>query len=183
LQNFALRAMVEARNELSLGPNPRQSWRGFFVCFACYNILVNKKTSKNSAPIFSIILISITAVFLDQLSKLLVARFFPELIYKNSGIAFSIPIPAYISIVIAIFLVIAGLFAAYKFLDLSKKLAIFAISLVIGGAVGNIIDRIISGQVTDFISIWIWPVFNLADSFITIGILAIIVFYDKIKKV
>ena len=92
------------------------------------------------------------------------------------------PVPAYASIVIAVFLVIAGIFAAYRFLDLSKKLAIFAVSLVIGGAVGNVIDRLISGQVTDFISVWIWPVFNLADSFITIGILAIIIFYDKIKR-
>jgi len=140
---------------------------------------VNKKTFKISAKIISI---SIAAIFLDQLSKSLMTRFFPELIYRNSGIAFSIPIPAYISITIAIFLVIAGVFAAYKFLDLSKNLAIFAVSITLGGALGNIIDRTISGQVIDFISIWIWPVFNLADSFITAGILVIIVFYDKIKR-
>jgi signal peptidase II len=140
---------------------------------------VNKRTLKITALIFGF---SAAAVLFDQLSKLLVTRFFPELIYKNSGIAFSMPVPAYASIVIAVFLVIAGIFAAYRFLDLSKKLAIFAVSLVIGGAVGNVIDRLISGQVTDFISVWIWPVFNLADSFITIGILAIIIFYDKIKR-
>ncbi|MFA6550688.1 MAG: signal peptidase II [Candidatus Gracilibacteria bacterium] len=140
---------------------------------------MNKRTLKITALIFGF---SAAAVLFDQLSKLLVTRFFPELIYKNSGIAFSMPVPAYASIVIAVFLVIAGIFAAYRFLDLSKKLAIFAVSLVIGGAVGNVIDRLISGQVTDFISVWIWPVFNLADSFITIGILAIIIFYDKIKR-
>lgn len=46
----------------------------------------------------------------------------------------------------------------------------FAISLLIGGAVGNLIDRIRLGYVVDFIDLRFWPVFNLADSCITIGI-------------
>ena len=50
-----------------------------------------------------------------------------------------------------------------------------ALALVVGGAVGNLIDRIASGAVTDFIDIYVgahhWPSFNVADSAITIGIL------------
>ncbi len=50
-----------------------------------------------------------------------------------------------------------------------------AIGFVLGGAIGNMIDRLRLGYVIDFIDFRIWPVFNLADSFITIG--AIILFW------
>jgi signal peptidase II len=50
-----------------------------------------------------------------------------------------------------------------------------------GGAVSNIIDRILSGCVIDFIDLRLWPVFNLADTFIVIGAIIIVltVFRDK----
>lgn len=43
------------------------------------------------------------------------------------------------------------------------------LAMILGGAVGNLIDRLAYGYVIDFIDIRIWPVFNIADSFITIG--------------
>jgi len=46
---------------------------------------------------------------------------------------------------------------------------IVAISLILGGAIGNLVDRIYYGHVIDFIDFRVWPVFNLADSAITIG--------------
>ena len=46
---------------------------------------------------------------------------------------------------------------------------IVAFSLILGGAIGNLIDRITLGYVVDFIDFRVWPVFNLADSAITIG--------------
>ena len=46
---------------------------------------------------------------------------------------------------------------------------IVAFSLILGGAIGNLVDRIFLGYVIDFIDFRIWPVFNLADSAITIG--------------
>jgi signal peptidase II len=52
---------------------------------------------------------------------------------------------------------------------------------VLGGGLGNLIDRFTRGYVIDFISIWKWPVFNLADVFVTIGVLLIVLFYGKIK--
>ena len=42
-------------------------------------------------------------------------------------------------------------------------------SLILGGAIGNLIDRIVFGYVVDFIDLRMWPVFNIADSAITIG--------------
>jgi len=53
-----------------------------------------------------------------------------------------------------------------------------ALSLILGGAIGNLIDRIVNGQVTDFILLyykeWQWPVFNLADTAICIGVLLLV---------
>ena len=52
---------------------------------------------------------------------------------------------------------------------------IISLSLVLGGAVGNLIDRIRIGKVTDFIDFyinnWHWPSFNIADSALTVGII------------
>ena len=49
------------------------------------------------------------------------------------------------------------------------------VALVLGGAVGNIIDRVHYGRVIDFLDFRIWPVFNLADSSITVGTLCILI--------
>jgi signal peptidase II len=49
------------------------------------------------------------------------------------------------------------------------------VALVLGGAVGNVLDRMHYGQVIDFLDFRIWPVFNLADSAITVGTISIII--------
>jgi signal peptidase II len=60
----------------------------------------------------------------------------------------------------------------------SEKLTAAALCLIIGGAVGNLIDRIINGYVVDFIDVyyqgWHWPAFNLADSAITCGVILLL---------
>jgi signal peptidase II len=54
------------------------------------------------------------------------------------------------------------------------------VALIIGGALGNLIDRLIHGQVTDFIQVywhaWSFPAFNIADSAITVGAVLLIAF-------
>ncbi|ART80062.1 signal peptidase II [Oceanisphaera avium] len=59
-----------------------------------------------------------------------------------------------------------------------------AYALVIGGAIGNVIDRLMLGHVVDFLDFhvhaWHWPAFNLADSFIFIG--AVMIIIDSLKK-
>jgi signal peptidase II len=58
-------------------------------------------------------------------------------------------------------------------------------SLVLSGAIGNVIDRILYGAVVDFVDLhysgWHWPAFNIADSAITIGVILLIL--DEIKRV
>ena len=101
---------------------------------------------------------------------------------ENTGMAFGLPMPYGILLFGSIFLLILIGFIAKKELDLRKLTARLAVALVMGGALGNIIDRIVNGYVIDFIKIWKWPNFNVADIFITAGILLIIIFYAKIRN-
>jgi signal peptidase II len=58
-------------------------------------------------------------------------------------------------------------------LKADEKLSAIALSMILGGALGNLIDRLWHGHVIDFIQVyydrWYWPSFNIADSAITIG--------------
>jgi signal peptidase II len=83
-----------------------------------------------------------------------------------------------------------GLIAAAIMIWLIKKntsqtLFCLAMSLVLSGAIGNVIDRILYGAVVDFVDLhyagWHWPAFNIADSAITIGVILLIL--DEIKRV
>jgi signal peptidase II len=72
--------------------------------------------------------------------------------------------------------VIASVFICFwlKKLNRSQRWEAIAWSLVLGGALGNLIDRIIYGYVIDFLDVyigdWHWPAFNVADSAITLGV-------------
>jgi signal peptidase II len=71
---------------------------------------------------------------------------------------------------IAVFLyLIFGLRRQWPFIN--KMPVRVSIGLIMGGTIGNLIDRLRFGQVTDFIDVKIWPVFNVADSSVTIGVI------------
>lgn len=67
----------------------------------------------------------------------------------------------------------------------TQKLFCFAISMIMGGAIGNVVDRLLHGHVVDFIQLhyggWYFPSFNLADSAITLGAICLIL--DEILRV
>lgn len=140
-----------------------------------------------------LILASILAFF-DQLSKSFVVKnltedltvlkdFFVLQYSENQGIAFGLPVPKTLLICLNIILIFVILYYSFTELDIKKRLSTIAPALVIGGGLGNLIDRIANGYVVDFISIWKWPNFNLADVFICSGVLVLLAFYGKIKKV
>ncbi|MEX0429990.1 signal peptidase II [Spiribacter insolitus] len=64
-------------------------------------------------------------------------------------------------------------------LDAGKRLEVIGLGLILGGAVGNLVDRLRLGGVIDFIDVhvggWHWPAFNVADSAITLGVVAVLV--------
>lgn len=113
----------------------------------------------------------------------IIGNFFKLEYAENQGIAFglNIPAPQLMFSVLTLLLIIFIIYLAIKELNLGLKLSQFAIALILGGALGNLIDRITRGFVVDFIAIWKWPNFNLADSFIVIGVLLLVIFYGKIK--
>ena len=105
----------------------------------------------------------------------------------NFGISFGLfseTIPAVFLIIIALLVVF---FIIYLLLNSHDYLEYWGLFIVICGAIGNIIDRLINGYVIDFIYFHInqfyWPAFNFADIYISIGIIMIIVnMVKKIKK-
>lgn len=77
-----------------------------------------------------------------------------------------------------------GLVVWLKRLQANETLSAIAISLILGGAIGNLIDRVIYGYVIDFFDVyyqtWHWPVFNIADSAITVGVM--FMFYESFTQ-
>jgi signal peptidase II len=108
---------------------------------------------------------------------------------RNTGSAFGLfANQAFLLTLVAIVgLVTIMLF--YRYLSRSSILGISALGLVFGGAVGNLIDRLRFGYVTDFVDVRLWrdfhwPAFNVADSAITVGsiMLAIFIFFTIRKR-
>ena len=72
--------------------------------------------------------------------------------------------------------VMGSILALYPWIQKLPPLAQACVAGILGGALGNSIDRIFLGGVTDFISLGFWPSFNIADSAITTGVIGLIIF-------
>ena len=133
-----------------------------------------------------IILFSSIIVFVDQLIKSLVIKnisnleIIPNLftlsLQYNKGIALSIPLQGWLQIVVILVVLFGGGFFIWKNFDLSQIKYQLIISGILGGAIGNLIDRFKHGAVVDYIAIWKFPVFNFADTCIFVGVCFIIYF-------
>jgi signal peptidase II len=89
---------------------------------------------------------------------------------QNSGIAFGL-FPEATTIVIALTaMVIAWLLVVFARSGARHPVMPVGLGLVVGGSVSNLADRIRLGHVTDFIDLEFWPAFNLADTFIVVGV-------------
>jgi len=134
--------------------------------------------------------IASAVVALDQLSKFLVrtnltfgetwspfpwlGRFARLVYWNNTGAAFGLfPSGGLIFTVIAV-VVSAAILYYYPRLPQGHFTLRLALALQLGGAIGNLIDRLLHGTVIDFISVGSFPVFNLADSSISIGVAILI---------
>ncbi len=131
-----------------------------------------------------LVLPCVIVLFFDQLSKYMVSHFIPKvgsirilgeyarIVYtRNPGAVFGIPVGISFPYLVGI--------ACIILLILSVRMRSSVLSLILGGAIGNLIDRIRFGSVVDFIDIGVgnirWPTFNIADSCITVGIIIIII--------
>lgn len=141
---------------------------------------------------FPLIIIFFVGVILDQVTKFYIANgfelyqsvevikgFFNITYIRNSGVAFGIfsglkePMVKIFFIVISLIAIIT-IVIIYRGTDDKMLFTKIALSLILSGAVGNLIDRISSGEVIDFLDFhWHehhWPAFNVADSCITVGV-------------
>ena len=132
--------------------------------------------------------LALLVVLLDQLTKYWInasfgygevracSGFFNLVLTYNEGAAFSFLASAagwqrgmFIAIALVAIVVISVLLARHA----GDRLFCLALALILGGAMGNVIDRIVLGYVVDFLDFhaagWHWPAFNLADSAITVG--------------
>ena len=146
-----------------------------------------------------IILISTLTLIIDILTKQLVINlmienqsislikdFFSITYAKNTGVAFSF-LEGNVSLIIIITSIIILLILKYIKDTIQNKYESICYGLIIGGAIGNLIDRICYGYVIDFLDFnlfgYPFPIFNIADTAIVIGIFSLIILsFIKDKK-
>lgn len=125
-------------------------------------------------------------VVLDQLSKRWIERnlplydsiipiaalqnFFTFTHFTNTGAAFGLFRDQGILFIVIAAVVVVAIFIYSRYLPMDQWLVRFALGLQLGGALGNLIDRVRQGHVTDFIYFHFWPAFNVADAAIVVGV-------------
>lgn len=131
---------------------------------------------------------AVCVLILDQVTKYIIIEKLPisseiEVIrgffyithLKNTGAAFGLFQDSTRTLTIISFVAIALIIILKIMLKLNYAFYNVSLGFVLGGALGNLIDRYFVGEVTDFINLTFWPVFNIADSFIIIGFCLIII--------
>lgn len=88
----------------------------------------------------------------------------------NPGAAFGILPNQKVLFITTGLLLVIGVLVGYRKLPPEKKVLRSGLGLVLGGALGNLVDRLRFGRVVDFLDFRVWPVFNLADTAIFIGV-------------
>jgi len=140
------------------------------------------------------IFLSIFLVLFDQWSKFFAQIYFekPFVIIKNlfsfsysqnSGIAFSIDIPIFVIIILNLILIPVIIYFINTELNIKHPITKLSLALIVAGAIGNLIDRFLHGFVIDFISVWTWPIFNMADMYVSFAVLLILAFYARISRI
>ena len=136
-----------------------------------------------------------TVILSDQLTKLLAKSvleskppapdhyFFRWTYVENEGAAFGLLTNASFLIIFAAVMAITTIVIYYRFPNYwNHSLLKIGLGLMLGGALGNLIDRLRLGYVVDFIDFRVWPVFNIADSAISVGVIILAFYFIFIYK-
>ena len=157
-------------------------------------------TKRSSGALLPWLAIALIVILVDQFTKTLilghfqlhdsrtVTSFFNLVRVHNSGAAFSFLAGAsgwqrwfFVGLGIAASMFIVWLLRSHG----GQRLFGWALALILGGAVGNVLDRLLHGYVVDFIQVhaggWYFPSFNVADSAITVG--AVLLILDELRRV
>lgn len=137
-------------------------------------------------------LILVLILVLDQVTKYLASinllegqtipvinGIFHITLVHNTGAAFGL-FQAHSGVFVVLSIIVASLILYLNYRWVNKgTLVTCVLALIVGGAIGNLIDRIRLGYVVDFLDFRIWPVFNVADSAISIGTIVLIIYIIK----
>jgi signal peptidase II len=145
----------------------------------------------------ALLAVAVAAIAADQLTKHIVSSRLaldeevdvvgPFSIHhvQNSGIAFGLFASATAIVILLTGVAIAWMLIFFARSGARHPVLPVALGLVIGGSVSNLVDRVRLGHVTDFLDLRWWPAFNLADSFIVVGVailLAVLVLADRAHR-
>ena len=97
---------------------------------------------------------------------------------RNTGVAFSFLAGTGALVYAVTGLALAGL-VTFMMLRPGRKLLWLPTGMLVGGAIGNLIDRVTIGSVIDFIKLPHWPAFNLADTCITVGVIILVLVIER----
>lgn len=132
-------------------------------------------------PPVKLLLLTLCLLAADQLSKIVVSQwlelgdfvqvlpFFRLQRVQNQGIAFGMMNESSTLIIAVSGAIVLVLVAAALIMRNDRRL-LWPLALLVAGSAGNLIDRVLNGSVTDFLQVPHWPAFNLADSYIVIGV-------------
>ena len=177
--------MLEVRCPGRRGPAASDGVRALRFSVKCRSLGLSRKWSIVSGWVAAIVLV-------DQASKLLIHGwlrlyqsvplidgFFSLTYVRNTGAAFGI-FAGSAAVFRRPFLIAVSIVAIGVIVTMVRRLSteniglLTALSFILGGAIGNLIDRVVHGEVIDFLDCYWgsyhWPAFNIADSFITVGV-------------
>ena len=127
---------------------------------------------------------------LDQAAKAIVRSSIPrggreqvlpflDLVHtRNSGVAFGALAGGGMIVTVVIAVALVALLA-YFATHVHRPLAWLPTGMLLGGALGNVVDRIRDGAVTDFVKVPYWPAFNVADTAITLGVVVLLIVLER----
>jgi signal peptidase II len=129
-------------------------------------------------------------IALDQATKAIVRASIPlgdrdrvlpgvDLVHtRNDGVAFNV-LAGGSPLVVVVVAIAIGALVGYFATHLDKPLIWLPTGMLLGGALGNIVDRVRDGAVTDFVKLPAWPAFNVADTSITLGVLVLLYVIER----
>ncbi len=141
-----------------------------------------RSLAAGSAQWIELVIVAVAAAAADQLTKAIVSSQLvvgdpveivgPFAIHhvRNTGIAFGLFSGATSIVIVLTCLAIGALVTFFARSGRRHPLLPVAVGLVLGGSVSNLVDRLRLGHVTDFLDLDYWPAFNLADTFIVVGV-------------
>ncbi len=143
---------------------------------------VERRLGAGRAQWVALVVIAGTAILADQLTKaIVVARLplgdtavtmgpFSIHHVQNSGIAFGLFADSTSAVIALTAVAVGAMLVFFARTGQRHPLVPIALGLVIGGSIANLLDRVRLGHVTDFLDFAYWPAFNLADTFIVVGV-------------